>query len=414
MIGFVFPAMVFSALCSNAFVPPISASPWVACAFQGCRNIERRLCQSRSLQSRRANFDGSIFMCAPGRGIYAPNVSPSDVRVVIFGATGYIGRFVVKEFARQGYDVVAFSREKSGVKGRDGPEDVQRRLGDNVKLVYGDVTNPESIARAFHSDEFRNQNESNAALVGDKPTIVVSCLASRTGGIADSNRIDYGASLNTLREGRKAGASHYILLSAICVQKPLLEFQRAKLRFEAKLKQEADSDPSFSYSIVRPTAFFKSLAAQIQRMQKGSAYIMFGDGALSRCNALSESDLARYMASCASDLSKRNQILPVGGPGEPVTPREQARVAFNAMGRREKYVSVPIGLMDAIIGCLEFLSKIIPSLRDAAEFGRIGKYYATEDMIGPPYGSDTLEQFFAKAVQEGGMEDQDLGDATVF
>jgi divinyl chlorophyllide a 8-vinyl-reductase len=50
-----------------------------------------------------------------------------------------------------------------------------------------------------------------------------------------------------------------VLLSAICVQKPLLEFQRAKLAFEAKLQEAGD----ITYSIVRPTAFFKSLAGQV-------------------------------------------------------------------------------------------------------------------------------------------------------
>ena len=39
-----------------------------------------------------------------------------------------------------------------------------------------------------------------------------------------------------MEAGRKQGASHFVLLSAICVQKPLLEFQRAKLAFEEKLQ----------------------------------------------------------------------------------------------------------------------------------------------------------------------------------
>ena len=32
----------------------------------------------------------------------------ADIRVVVFGATGYIGRFVVKELVKRGYQVVAF------------------------------------------------------------------------------------------------------------------------------------------------------------------------------------------------------------------------------------------------------------------------------------------------------------------
>ena len=79
----------------------------------------------------------------------------------------------------------------------------------------------------------------------------------------DSWAIDYQATLNTLNAARKHGASHFVLLSAICVQKPLLEFQHAKLKFEETLQSAGD----ITYSIVRPTAFFKSLAGQVIFLQ---------------------------------------------------------------------------------------------------------------------------------------------------
>jgi hypothetical protein len=43
---------------------------------------------------------------------------PEDMRVLVAGCTGYIGRFVTKELIKRGYKVVAFSREKSGVGGK--------------------------------------------------------------------------------------------------------------------------------------------------------------------------------------------------------------------------------------------------------------------------------------------------------
>ena len=55
--------------------------------------------------------------------------------------------------------------------------------------------------------------------------------------VASSWAIDYEATLNTYEQGRKAGMAHFVLLSAICVQKPLLEFQKAKLALEAKLRR---------------------------------------------------------------------------------------------------------------------------------------------------------------------------------
>ena len=44
------------------------------------------------------------------------------------------------------------------------------------------------------------------------------------------------------------------------MQKPLLEFQKAKLAFEAELR----ADPDMTHAIVRPTAFFKSLGGQVE------------------------------------------------------------------------------------------------------------------------------------------------------
>jgi divinyl chlorophyllide a 8-vinyl-reductase len=44
--------------------------------------------------------------------------NPADVRVLVAGSTGYIGRAVTKELIKRGYNVVAFSREKSGARGK--------------------------------------------------------------------------------------------------------------------------------------------------------------------------------------------------------------------------------------------------------------------------------------------------------
>ena len=77
----------------------------------------------------------------------------------------------------------------------------------------------------------------------------------------DSWAVDYQATSNVLQAAQSHGASHFVLLSAICVQKPLLEFQHAKLKFEEELMRA----PNITHSIVRPTAFFKSVAGQVRR-----------------------------------------------------------------------------------------------------------------------------------------------------
>ena len=81
---------------------------------------------------------------------------------------------------------------------------------------------------------------SELASIAHKPkisTLSPQCvLCMFAGGIADSWLVDYQATKNVLDAAREAGANHFVLLSAICVQRPLLEFQKAKLKFEAELQ----------------------------------------------------------------------------------------------------------------------------------------------------------------------------------
>ncbi|KAG2482553.1 hypothetical protein HYH03_018512 [Edaphochlamys debaryana] len=332
--------------------------------------------------------------------------APKDIRVLVVGPTGYIGKYVVKELIKRGYNVVAFSRESAGIKGKMGKDDVKKEFA-GADVRFGNVLDLDSLrAEAFK----------------EPVDVVVSCLASRTGGIKDSWLIDYQATKNTLDVAREKGTKHFVLLSAICVQKPLLEFQRAKLKFESDLQAAGD----ITYSIVRPTAFFKSIAGQIEIVKKGNPYVMFGDGNLAACKPISESDLAAFIADCVTEEDKVNKMLPIGGPGQAYTAKQQADLLFKITGLPPKYFPVPVALMDGMIGLFDGLAKIFPGLADTAEFAKIGKYYATESMLvwddkkqvyleeeTPGYGKETLEQFFTRAVKEG-LKGQELGDQAVF
>ena len=50
------------------------------------------------------------------------------------------------------------------------------------------------------------------------------------------------------------------------------------------------------------------------------------------------------------------------GPGKAYTAKEQAELLFELAGRKPKYISVPVALMDGIIGFLDFLARFIPSM----------------------------------------------------
>ena len=329
----------------------------------------------------------------------APDEPPARgrQRVCLVGATGTIGRATAAALLQAGHEVVCLVRP--GPPGRTEPP-----AGAAIRVV-----DPSDLA-ALMRDGF----------AGERFDALVSCMASRTGAPADAWAVDYRAHLTLLEAARQAGVTHFVLLSAICVQRPLLAFQQAKLAFEAALTASG-----LRYSIVRPTAFFKSLSGQIGRVRAGKPFLLFGDGRLTACKPISDRDLADFIAGCLDDESRWNRILPIGGPGEAITPLQQGEALFALLGRPPRFRHVPVALLDAIIAGLNIGGRVIPSLAAKAELARIGRYYATESMLvldpqtgrydataTPSTGSDTLFDFY-RAVLSGAAAPE-RGDHAVF
>ena len=250
--------------------------------------------------------------------------------------------------------------------------------------------------------------------------MLVSCLASRTGTPKDAWAIDHDAQVLALAAAKAAGVKHVVLLSAICVQKPLLAFQQAKLAFE-----KAVVESGLTYSIVRATAFFKSLSGQVERVKAGKPFLVFGYGRLTACKPISDDDLGDFLAGCIDDTSRHNRVLPIGGPGQAITPREQGERLFELLGKPPRFKHVPVALLDVIIAVLSQLGRVIPPLAAKAELARIGRYYATESMLvwdaaagrydaaaTPSTGSDTLFDYYARLVS--GDAKAERGDHAVF
>jgi divinyl chlorophyllide a 8-vinyl-reductase len=316
-------------------------------------------------------------------------------RILLLGATGTIGRATLAALLRQGHDVVCLVR---------GASRTELLAGAEVRL--GDVRDLRSLA----AEGFR----------GERFHAVVSCMASRTGAPKDAWAVDYQAHVNLLEAARNVGVGHFVLLSAICVQKPLLAFQQAKLAFEKLLIESG-----MRYSIVRPTAFFKSLSGQVERVKQGKPYLMFGNGELTACKPISDGDLADFLVACLDDPQRWNRVLPVGGPGDAITPRQQGEHLFALLGRPPRLRRVPVALLDVIVRVLSTVGRVVPAVGEKAEFARIARYYATESMLvfdrqtgrydaaaTPSTGRETLFDFYSSLVE--GRAVPERGDHAVF
>ena len=161
------------------------------------------------------------------------------------------------------------------------------------------------------------------------------------------------------------------------------------------------SESGLVYSIVRPTAFLKSLSGQVERVRAGKTFLIFGDGHLTACKPISDADLADYLVDCLEQSALQNKILPIGGPGPAMTPRQQGRQLFELLGMEARFQQVPPSLLAVIATVLSILGKVLPSLATKAELARIGHYYATESML--VWDSDT-GRYSADATPETGKD----------
>lgn len=327
------------------------------------------------------------------------------MRVLLLGATGTIGLATAEALLRCGHEVVCLVRPGQGLRSSQADASLSRRLA-GATVLWG------------NADEEAAWKQ--AGLAHTHFDAAVSCMASRMGSPQDAWRVDHQAHVWALQAAKNAGAKHFVQLSAICVQKPMLAFQHAKLAFEKTLIESG-----LTYSIVRPTAYFKSLSGQLDRVKKGKPFLIFGDGKLTACKPISDDDLADFLVGCLSDVTRHNQILPIGGPGPAITPLAQGEYLFNLLGMPPRFKRVPVGLLDVIVGVLSLLGKLIPAAADKAELARIGRYYATESMLvwdaqaqrydeqaTPSHGAQTLFDAYAQWVKGEGVPDR--GEHAVF
>ena len=312
---------------------------------------------------------------------------PENV-LYVAGATGYIGREVVKRALKRGYTVHASVRLNS-----------RTALPQNDRLKL-DIIQTERDKTAFNIPMGAS---------------VISCISSRTGTAKDARNIDYQMNVSLLNCARASDANVFLMLSAICVQKPKLAFQHAKLKFEDTLQTSG-----LNYSIVRPTAYFKSLTGQVKRVKQNRPFLFFGDGTETACTPISKRDLAEFILDTVQQPVSWNKILPIGGPQPALTPADMASIISDIYNKPKITRSVSPRIFDILRGVFAPLAPISRWAREKSELMNIGKYYATESMLvwdavngrydaerTPSTGQDTFYDHVVKMRKTGSVETVD-------
>ena len=328
--------------------------------------------------------------------------------VVVAGATGYIGRAVVRELVKRKIPTYAIVRSQNSMS------EITRACLQGSNIIECDSLDPEDVDRT---------------ILFIRPSSLINCLASRNGLPADSWAVDYGGGVNLLKSllissqqntmGITSAPCHYVMLSAFCCGKPELQFQFAKLKLEEELQRA--SGAYLTHSIVRPTAYFKSLDGQLEAAKKGNPILYFGTGSCA-ANAISEEDLAVFLVESALNPGKIgmvNKIRNIGGPDvPPISKLEQIGLIFDALDipkEKRKTISIPVGVFQILISFFSFLQRatgtvglkdIAQKCEDASEIVRIVRYYATEPMVaineGEVQGKIRLADHFCNIAGRGG------------
>lgn len=289
------------------------------------------------------------------------------MRVLVAGATGYLGQHVVRELSARGHQVRALAR----TPGKLAP--VQEAV-DEVHVA--DATDPEALRGCCDGVD---AVFSSVGLVG------------RAAGRLTCWDVDFTANRNLLAEARRAGAGRFVYTSV--VSSPGLEkveLVRAKRAFEEELRSSG-----MPHTVLRPNGFFSDMDEFLRMARKGRAYV-FGRGTL-RINPIDGADVAAAAADAVAvggedpEAAGSAVTVELGGP-DVLTHEQIAHEAFRALGSRPRVTRVPLWPMRTALVLLRRLTPL--RTHQLVEFPLT---VLTEDVLSPTTGRRRLADHFRES-----------------
>ena len=278
-------------------------------------------------------------------------------KVIVAGATGYLGKYLLKELKNMGYETIALARNAKKLDGI--PVD---------GIIEAEVTLPATLKGIF------NQIDCVISTVG---------ITRQKDGLTYMD-VDYQANVNLLNEAIKAGVSKFVYVSVLNGQYMKdLKMVQAKELFVDELKSSG-----MNYIIIRPNGFFSDMTEVLDMAKKGKVYL-FGKGEC-KGNPIHGEDLAEFIVN---HLRDDHIELEVGGP-EVLTQNEIAQLAFGAIGKTPNISHIPDWVRRSIIGLTRLFS-------GQKVYGPI-EFFMTvmaRDMIAPQYGHNHIKEFYLKEYQ---------------
>ena len=282
-------------------------------------------------------------------------------KVLIAGATGYLGRYLIKALNTQGYQVRALART---------PERLDDLKNHIDKIIKAEITQPDTLKGTCN----------------DTDIVISSIGITRQKDGLKYMDVDYQANKNLLEEAINCGVKKFIYVSVLNGRLFRdLKMVEAKERFTDELKSSG-----IDYSIIRPNGFFSDITEVLNMARQGKVYLI-GDGQY-RSNPIHGQDLADFIVD---KMDSDEKELDIGGP-ELFTQNEIAGMAFQALGKKEKIMHIPMWIRDITL-------KLMRLLTSEKTYGPVEFFMTvmTHDMIAPQVGSEYLTNYFIAKSKNG-------------
>jgi uncharacterized protein YbjT (DUF2867 family) len=281
-------------------------------------------------------------------------------KILVAGATGQLGREVVRELRERGYWTRALVRDKGRA----------RTLGAD-ELFEGDVTRPETL---------RGACEGIDAVFS---SVGASLSTKRIKGGQSFTEVDYKGNKNLLDAALDCGINRFVYVSVFSENlSEQLEYIRAHKDFERELARSG-----VNYTVLRPTGFFSAFLEILEMARRGIVPLIGESRA--RVNPIHEADLARV----AVDALESGALEVNAGGAEVLTRREIVELAFKALGRKTSAVKVPPKIFGLMLPLIRLYDKRLHALFDF--FLAVNQ----ADMVAPAHGTRRLGEFFAASNQ---------------
>jgi uncharacterized protein YbjT (DUF2867 family) len=240
---------------------------------------------------------------------------------LVTGATGGIGRRVVRLLREQEKQVRAFVRLTS----RYG--ELEHR---GANIFIGDLRQERDIHKACQGVQY---------------------IISTHGSDGDALSLDYRANIELIDSAKANGVQHFVFISVLGADRG---YEDAPV-FKAKRAVERYLETSgLNYTILRPAGLASNLLPLAERFRETGLYLLVGDPK-NRTSIVSTDDLARIMVDSVTVAAARNQIFPVGGPE--ILSREDIPEIFGRIFNKEPVViNPPLFAVDALRGALGFFN----------------------------------------------------------